>query len=101
MESNGPRTDPEKQLVAGGWPWPLAKATVDAFDYAIGLKDGTVIRFESAEASEDMQWVTITPARIDVVVWGSTEPADTFSFARGLVIRVSEIVWACDAPQGS
>jgi hypothetical protein len=99
------RSQQEQQLIQHGWPWPLAKATADdPFDYAIGLRDGTVIRFQGAETSADMGWVTIKGSGLKIIRWGNGGnwlADDRFTFERGLVIRVSEIVWATDAPQGS
>src|SRR4051812_28660736 len=96
--ANGP--EKEQQLISHGWPWPLAKAVVDdSFQYAIGLKDGTVIRFEGADSSADMEWVTIHGTGLKTSSLGNAD--GTFNFERGLVIRVSEIVWALDAPSGS
>ena len=100
-----PFSEKERQLINHGWPWPLAKATLDHFDYAIGLRDGIVIRFVSAMASDDMNWVIINHDGLKIARWstGGDWRADhtTLTFHRGLVIRVSEIVWAADAPAGS
>lgn len=93
-------------LDKAGWPPALAKATYDPFDYAIGLKDGTVIFFEYATScGSNHEWVSLQFQRIH-----DGTPAYQRSFNkthgiggndRGLQVRVSEIVWAADAPYGS
>ena len=93
-------------LTAAGWPPALVKAVDDPFDYAIGLKDGTVIFFEYAiSCGGNHEWVTLRFQRIH-----DGTPAYQRSFNkthgiggndRGLQVRVSEIVWAADAPYGS
>jgi hypothetical protein len=42
-----------------GLPDALVKACSDPLDYAMGLRTGSVIRFESATLSEDHQWVHV------------------------------------------
>jgi hypothetical protein len=94
----------EQKLIANGWPAPLAKAAVDRhFDYAIGLRNGTVVRFQGGTPSEDMQWITIDSDGLQILRGGTEVDRipNSFSFERGLAIRVSEIMWAADAPEGS
>jgi hypothetical protein len=91
----------EARLLAHGWPWPLAKATFDPFDYAIGLRGGLIVRFHEASVGETLDWVTLHGEGLEILadrVWAMPE---TFSCPRGFVVRVSEIVWATDAPEGS
>ena len=77
-------------------PEYLHKACWDYFDYAIGLRDGTVIRCAEARYDRpgwiflaDIESVTKNGNRID------------FSFERGMAVRLSEIQWVADAPCGS
>lgn len=73
----------------------LIKAIVDEFDYAVGLVSGEVIRFTKAETHGD--WVTLGDIDLDK----SKLPAQLSCPERGLDVRISQIAWACDAPQGS
>jgi hypothetical protein len=80
-----------------GVPPPLVKAWTDPFEYAVGLRDGTIIHFESCEFDADfvfVRFVGIRSARAHGVDM-------TFSFERGLVARVADVAWAADAPNGS
>ena len=102
VDQTGPET--KKQLVKHGWPWPLAKAVVEKpFDYAVGLRDGTVIRFQGAKASDDMAWVELDGTELQILKAGNSPwlEDNNFNFERGLVVRVDDIVWASDAPFGS
>ena len=78
------------------YPDALEKACSDPFDYAIGLKNGTVIRFHEVISYRN-GWLGLR----NVEVSGAGDMADTFSFERGIDVRVSDISWVCDAPQGS
>lgn len=77
----------------------LAKAAMDPFDYAVGLRNGNVIRFESAHVFSDGN---------TVMLHGFSESEDTGRIEglsapcpRGVEVRISDIVWAADAPFGS
>jgi hypothetical protein len=93
-------------LDKAGWPPALAKATHDSYDYAIGLKDGTVIFFERATScGGNHEWVSLWFQSLHD---GTTAYHRSFNKThgiggndRGLEVRVSEIVWASDAPYGS
>jgi hypothetical protein len=72
----------------------LIKATVDPFDYMVGLRDGRMVRFNLAEIRPG-GWLLLT---------GDGRPVETDFLPRperGIHVRVSDIVWACDAPEGS
>lgn len=74
------------------YPSSLLKAVGDEFDYALGLKDGTVFRFSMASLEGDFaHLMDIRP---------TTKPFG-FTFDRGVEVRISEIAWCCDAPEGS
>ena len=78
-------------------PPALAKALRDPFDYAMGLRDGTVIRFTEASMEPGSEWV-----HINFEGWHGHEiVGQPFTFERGLDVRISEIAWIADAPQGS
>jgi hypothetical protein len=72
----------------------LRKACNDSFQYALQLRDGTVFEFEEADPIDD-EWVRISGISM------APNTFHKFTFARGLDVRVSEIVWVADAPHGS
>ena len=95
----------EAEYLALGWPPFLAKAAMDPFRYAMGLRTGMVLCFESAERVEGCPgWVALSGIEThsisaqQVGVDGEWIP---FSFDRGMHVRVTDIVWVADAPYGS
>lgn len=86
-------------------PDDLQKAIYDKpFDYALGLKDGTILFFSGASFRRGSLWIHIQPHpdmasswREDVVDGKLLE----IPFDRGVDVRISEIVWVADAPFGS
>ena len=73
----------------------LAKSLHDPFDYALKLRTGEVIRYDDASLiSKD--WLHLRGARLDGG-WKDENPR----FDRGIDVRISDIVWAKDAPYGS
>lgn len=95
-----------RALYAAGWPPALAKATYDPFDYAVGLKDGTVIFFEHATScGGNHEWVLLKfqdmHDRTAAYQRSFNKTHGVGGNDRGLEVRVSEIVWAADAPYGS
>ena len=81
----------------------LVKAVTDDFDYAIGLRTGDVIRFTSAHYAGD-NWIYL----VGVDNWGDNSALlrnhredHNNPCPRGLQVRVTDIVWAADAPNGS
>jgi len=95
-----------RELTAAGWPPALIKSTNDPYDYALGLKNGTVIYFEYATAfGHNHEWAVL---HFQDIHSGSQAYETSFNRthqiggkARGLEVRVSEILWAADAPHGS
>ena len=77
-------------------PHSLIKATYDSFDYAMKLRTGEVIRFR--EAKIHGAFVTLN---IDQNGGTDKRHYNDFSFERGLDVRLSDIVWCADAPDGS
>ncbi len=92
-------------------PASLIKACYDLFDYALGLTNGMVIRFSKATVTGDYVELTVTGDWAGHgVVSGLTIPARgagdlsqpyTPSFDRGIDVRIDQIVWCADAPDGS
>lgn len=74
-------------------PHALTKAFEDSFHYALGLRNGTIIEFEEATITAD-DWIKLSNPKI----MGSSYKA---TFERHMEVRVSEIAWIADAPQGS
>lgn len=76
----------------------LAKACIDSpFDYACRLRTGEVIAFSGAKLLRD-GWIELTlkPLSDQPVINRIAFPAE-----RGLEVRVADIVWIMDAPNGS
>lgn len=77
------------------WPESLVKATSDPFGYELKLSTGERIRFTEAKYLSK-NWVRIFSF--------SDKGFDVEGIPkapRGLDIQVSEVVWVCDAPEGS
>jgi hypothetical protein len=91
----------ERRLVSLGYPPSLAKAMFDPFDYALRLRTGETIHFnEAVELGEG--WVRLhepSPGREDGVR-ASSPDALPYPFPRGLEVRVADIVWCAEAPNG-
>lgn len=79
-----------------GWPDSLVKATGDPFDYMLGLRDGRMIQFTEARIVQKGKWLHLKEPRIS-----GDGDLSKIPFERGMDVRVSEIVWVCDAPFGS
>lgn len=73
-------------------PPALLKACYDPFDYVLGLYSGKVVRFESASIHGD--WVTIESPPEGFPGWFYPCP-------RGINLRLKDIEWCADAPEGS
>ena len=97
----------ERRLMRAGWPAALVKSCFDPFDYAMGLKDGTVICYRSAHVGTSLEWVHLEDPEVRTrdgrkACGGSyTVCGDPFTFDRGMDVRLSAIAWVCDAPWGS
>jgi len=85
-------SDPRYQ----GLPDALIKACFDTFDYALALRNGYVIRFEAASVSSDGKWVHL---QMDYTLHAMT--GIDYSFDRGIDVRIEDILWVADAPEGS
>lgn len=78
------------------YPPSLLKACYDTFDYALRLRTGEVLFFESATIHGDFVTLELSDNSM-----GQHEDDRRCLFDRGLDIRASEIVWCADAPDGS
>src|SRR5206468_2842452 len=84
------------------FPLSLLKATIDPFFYALRMSTGEVIHFVQATIHGDY-------VRIGGDTDGENQPLDNdevnsklpHRFYRGLDVRVQDIVWCADAPDGS
>ena len=76
----------------------LAKACMDdCFDYALKLSTGEVIRFQGAKVISP-DWV-----HLDVLSREDQPEINSLPYraARGVDVRICDIVWVMDAPEGS
>ena len=95
------------------YPPSLLKATHDSFNYAVGMRTGLVVIFESAELHNDYATLhgrTQQVAGLDgewvdgdemLVMLNGPVKGLRLPFPRGLDVRVADIVWCADAPEGS
>ena len=74
-------------------PSSLIKACYDEFDYALGLKSGLVINFYEAMITGNFAHLLI---RQDM-----ESRVNGYLMPRGIQVRISDIEWCCDAPEGS
>ena len=88
----------EEMLASLGWPPDLIKANSDdPFDYALQLRTGTIIRFTGA-SPYGQKWVLLSGVDAIEQPPGFSLP---YPVPRGLSVRLSDIVWVADAPEGS
>ena len=90
-----------------GWPDALWKAVHDPFTYVLQLRRGDMWRFESARLCADLAFVHLIGVRVEVWdEWDLTGVMDEHTtgpllFDRGVDLRIADIVWVADCPQGS
>ncbi|MEO6891142.1 MAG: hypothetical protein ABI324_19325 [Ktedonobacteraceae bacterium] len=86
-------------------PPSLVKALDDPFEYALGLRDGRVIRFCEARLIQGGKWVQrIGSGGVahSGGERGSIEMSGVeYGFPRGREVRLRDIMWVADAPGGS
>lgn len=81
----------------------LVKALHNPFAYAMGLRNGQTLWFESACLSPDGLWVHLLRRESGLMVGGDAQarlPLQLLPvpFERGIDVRISDIVWVADAP---
>ena len=78
------------------YPASLIKSCGDMFDYALGLRTGEVIRYQ--EARIQGEWVHLRGSEKQ-----GNAPVEGLQFpcCRGVDVRLADIVWCADAPEGS
>ena len=75
-------------------PEALAKAVSDnPFQYALMLRDGTIIEFEGATLPS-AGWILLDRPKI-------VNRGYDACLERGIEVRIEDIVWVADAPHGS
>jgi hypothetical protein len=80
-----------------GLPGPLDRALSDKpFSYLVVLRNGLVIEFEGASQDTEPAWITLLKPKIV-----HPQIDSSFNFARGISVRISDIVAAADASHGS
>lgn len=80
------------------YPSALLKAFADPFDYAAQIKNGPYIRFETVLIRGN--WITFSPAGTGQG-FARFLPPTYPSCPRGIDVRLSDILWVADAPDGS
>jgi hypothetical protein len=87
------------------YPPSLLKASADDFDYALRLRTGEIIKFTYAEIHGD--YVSLYSTSRSQITSDGLEPMEgheqplPFPFLRGIDVRLNDIVWCADAPNGS
>lgn len=75
----------------------LGKSCCDCFDYACRLRTGEIIRFTDCTIiSRDWVCLTLSDSADQPIKDRLVFPAP-----RGIDVRISDIVWVMDAPEGS
>lgn len=85
------------------YPPALLKACYDPFDYALKLRTGEVIRFHEATIHGEYATLaadgTFNPTRMGMENPNCERLA--YPCPRGVDVRIADIVWCADAPEGS
>jgi hypothetical protein len=93
--------DPERPICPSCallFPPAILKAMNDPFYYVVGLRNGMVIYFDWVEDIYG-EWIVLRLWEGEIE--GRTNPPELPPCPRGLEVRLSDIVWAADAPFGS
>ena len=87
-----------------GWPPALAKASVDEFDYAAQIRDVGIVLFSLAEPA-GRGWVRLYGPSDGHggYAFSCTDKSQAIPFpcSRGIEVRLSDIVWVADCPEGT
>ncbi len=98
-EADKCQEDFERSLFAKGWPSHLVKAVGDSFDYAAFVRGLGVVRFTSAEVSGDGTFVRLRDWHVEP--YDARPGVFPYGCPRGIEVRVADLVWVADAPEGS
>lgn len=82
----------------------IDKSLHDFFTYVLQLRTGIIIQYSEASLSDDRQWLHLEEATIlksHLSIWSHLYESKSKEFARGMDVRISDIVWAADCPEGS
>lgn len=98
----------DERLRALGWPNALMKAVYDPYRYACQLRTGVVVAFERAAVLDPQGcWVQLRSGELETMpavtvqlTTASENGTARLTFGRGLEVRVADIVWVADAPDG-
>ena len=90
----------EERLTGLGWAPALAKAAGDEFDYALRHRWLGVIRFSHADEAGP-GWVRLHGTEVEAQEYVFRPMLDGVPFCRGIEIRLCDIIWVADAPEGS
>ncbi len=94
----GMPTEEFEETLPSFWPSHLKKAAGDYWQYALKLRDGSVIEFTECRPQCGGEWVLLIEAKFAA---GFPELKHGLNLDRGFEVRFSEIVWVIDAPYGS
>jgi hypothetical protein len=84
-----------------GYPPALAKACCDYFENALKLRTGEVIFYTKAEPI-NKDWIFIDGIDDQTLsLQNKSSGLPDVGFHRGMEIKISEIIWCADAPNGS
>ena len=75
----------------------LAKACFDSFDFAMKIRTGEVIRFTHAQVI-NTEWIHLL---LDTHPKQPKANQLAYPGERGIDVRLADIVWVMDAPEGS
>ena len=82
-----------------GWPDALWKARCDPFSYVLRLRSGELWHFERAEVCVDPAFVHLKD--VNYASWTNSLQPGPMLFDRGVDVRIEDIVWVADCPEGS
>ena len=96
-DDSNKEADKERERLAGlGWPPFLLKSVGDPFDYVAFVRGVGLVRFEYAEPVSP-EWVRLRPHQYHDM----QSPGLRYPCPRGLEVRVADLVYVADAPEGS
>ena len=78
-------------------PNALSKSMSEPYDYALGLRNGTILYFSEASYQPGSEWVHLKAPMPGVE---KRHGYIIVPFDHGLDVRLSEIAWVADSPYG-